>query len=144
MIPPGRREGVRIAIVEDDMPLRESLAFFFRAKGYHVETFGCAEDAAGIGGRDDFDAVICDYLLPGDDGLSVLRHVREGAGKAVTVLITAYSGVDVSRLAESACVDRILFKPFSTSELEDTLKALAESPSGPAGAVGPLRDPASR
>ncbi len=122
----GKLAGTRVAIVEDDMMLRESLAAFFRAKGCHVETFCSAKDAEAIKGRKDIDAVISDYLLPGDDGFSVLRRVREASRNVITILITGYPGSDIAVQAESAGVDRILLKPFSTEELEESLRTLFE------------------
>mgnify|MGYP001488239482 CR=1 FL=1 len=123
---PEKLAGTRLAIVEDDMMLRESLAAFFRAKGCYVETFGSAEDAKAIEGRKDLDAVISDYLLPGDDGLSVLRRVREASPNVITILITSYPGSGIAVRAESAGADRILLKPFSTKELEESLHTLLE------------------
>ena len=74
--------------------------------------------------------VICNFSLPREDGLSVLRRVREASDKVVTVLITSYPGGDISAQAESAGVDRVLFKPFSTMELVESLGALTENRSG--------------
>ena len=123
-------EGARVAIIEDDVPLRDALVLFLRVKGWSVDTFGSGEASAGIVNWGDFTVVICDFSLPREDGLSVLRRVREASDKVVTVLITTYPGGDVSAQAESAGVDRILFKPFSTMELVQSLGALTENRSG--------------
>jgi DNA-binding response OmpR family regulator len=120
----------RIAIIVDDVPLREALVLFLRVKRWSVDTFGSGEETAGIVNWGDFAVVICDFLLSGEDGLSVLRRVREASDKVVTVLITAYPGDDVSANAESEGVDRILFKPFSTMELVESLWAMTENKSG--------------
>jgi DNA-binding response OmpR family regulator len=122
--------GARIAIIEDDVPLREALVLFLRVKGWSVDTFGSGEETAGVVDWGEFTVVICDFFLSREDGLSVLRRVREASDKVVTVLITTYSGGDVSAKAESAGVDRILFKPFSTMELVESLGGLAENGSG--------------
>ena len=102
--------GTRIAIIEDDVPLREALALFLRVKGWSVDTFGSGEESAGVGNWEEYTVVICDFSLPREDGLSVLRRVREASDKVVTVLITAFSDGDISARAESAGVDRILFQ----------------------------------
>jgi len=122
--------GARVAIIEDDVPLREALVLFLRVKGWSVDTFGSGEESAGIVNWGDFTVVICDFSLPREDGLSVLRRVREASDRVVTVLIASYPGGDVSAQAESAGVDRILFKPFSTMELVESLGGLAENRSG--------------
>jgi DNA-binding response OmpR family regulator len=122
--------GGRVAIIENDVPLREALVLFLRVKGWSVEPFGNGEESAGGVNWGEYTVVICDLSLPREDGLSVLRRVREGSDKVVTVLITTYPGVDISSKAASAGVDRILFKPFSTMELVESLSALTENRSG--------------
>ena len=122
--------GTRIAVIEDDVPLREALVLFLRVKGWSVDTFGSGEESAGVVNWREYAVVICDCSLPREDGLSVLRRVREASDKVVTVLITTYPGGDVSLRAASAGVDRILFKPFSTMELVESLGAMTEHRSG--------------
>ncbi len=122
--------GTRIAIIEDDLPLRDALALFLRVKGWSVDAFGNGEETAGVGNWETYKVVICDFSLPRENGLSVLRRVREASEKVVTVLITGFSDGDISARAESAGVDRILSKPFSTTELEDSLRRLTENRSG--------------
>ena len=122
--------GTRIAIIEDDVPLREALALFLRVKGWSVDTFGSGEESAGVGNWEEYTVVICDFSLPREDGLSVLRRVREASDKVVTVLITAFADGDISARAESAGVDRILSKPFSTMELVESLRRMTENRSG--------------
>jgi two-component system phosphate regulon response regulator OmpR len=122
--------GSRIAIIENDVPLREALVLFLRVKGWSVDTFGSGEEAAGIVKWEDFAVVVSDFVLPGEDGLSVLRRVKEASDKVVTILITIYPGDEVSAKAKSAGIDRILFKPFSTMELVESLTAITENGSG--------------
>jgi DNA-binding response OmpR family regulator len=122
--------GTRIAVIEDDAPLREALALFLRVKGWSVDTFGSGEETAGVGNWEAYKVVICDFSLPREDGLSVLRRVREASDKVFTVLITTYAGVDLSAQAEAAGIDRILYKPFSTSELVESLREMTENRSG--------------
>ena len=117
---------LRIAIIEDDAPLRESLSTFLRVKGCRVETFACAEDAGDAAKPGRFDIVIGDYLLPGEDGLSFLRRVREGSGGAGTLLITAHARENVRSGARATGIDTFLLKPFSTKELEAALLRIVE------------------
>lgn len=119
--------GTRIAIIEDDVPLREALALFLRVKGWTADTFGSGEETSGVGNWEEYTVVICDFSLPREDGLSVLLRVREASDKVVTVLITAFADGDISARAESAGVDRILSKPFSTMELVESLRGMTEN-----------------
>ena len=122
--------GARVAIIEDDVPLREALVLFLRVKGWSVDTFGSGEESGGVVNWGEYAVVICDLSLPREDGLSVLCRVRAVSENVVTVLITTYPGGDISAQAASAGVDRILFKPFSTMELVESLGALTEHRSG--------------
>ena len=119
--------GGRVAIIEDDVPLREALVLFLRMKGWTVETFGSGEETAGVANWGEYSVVICDLSLPREDGLSVLRRVREASDEVVTVLVTAYPGGDIPAQAASSGVDRFLLKPFSTMELVESLGALTEN-----------------
>jgi DNA-binding response OmpR family regulator len=120
-------KGARVALIEDDGPLREALVLFLRVKGWSVDTFGSGEASAGVVHWGEYTVVICDLSLPREDGLSVLRRVREVSENVVTVLIATYPGDDISAKAESAGVDRVLFKPLSTMELVESLGILTEN-----------------
>ena len=122
--------GKRVAIIEDDIPLREALILFLRVKGWTVDTFGSGEETAGVANWGEYAVVICDLYLPREDGLSLLRRVREASDEVVTVLVTAYPGNDIPAQAASAGVDRFLYKPFSSMELVESLGALTENRAG--------------
>jgi len=122
--------GKRVAIIEDDIPLREALVLFLRVKGWSVDTFGSGEETAGVANWGEYAVVICDLYLPREDGLTLLRRVREASDEVVTVLVTAYPGGDIPAQAASAGIDRFLYKPFSTMELVESLGALTENRAG--------------
>jgi DNA-binding response OmpR family regulator len=131
----GALAGIQIAIVEDDPLLRESIALFLRVKGCRVETFGSAEEAGDAGKLGGFGIVISDFLLPGEDGLSLLRKVREASSTVVTVLVTAYGNKDFPEKTERAGIDGYIPKPFKTEELEGTLLRLTGKGRGGGQAV---------
>ncbi|MBP2685826.1 MAG: DNA-binding response regulator [Deltaproteobacteria bacterium] len=122
--------GKRVAIIEDDIPLCEALVLFLRVKGWTVDSFGSGEETAGVANWGEYAVVICDLYLPREDGLSILRRVREASDEVVTVLVTAYPGGDIPAQAASAGVDRFLYKPFSSMELVESLGALTENRAG--------------
>lgn len=115
-------KGLRVALIEEDDLLGESLAFFLRVKGCLVETFERAGDALPTVSMGVYDGVISDFLLPGEDGLSILRRARQASVTVITILITTYGNSNLSKEARQAGVDAILFKPFSTAELESALQ----------------------
>ena len=118
--------GRKIAIVEDDLLLREALTIFLKAKGCQVKSFETAEDAAREGNLAGYDAVISDYLLPAENGISFLRRVREASSSAVTVLITAYPKEELEEAARLAGIDAFIPKPFTAEKLAGELQQLID------------------
>jgi DNA-binding response OmpR family regulator len=119
--------GARIAIIEDDTLLRESLSLFLRARRCQVKAFESAEDACRTGNLGDYDAVISDYLLPGENGISLLRRARRASKHPVTILITAYPKADLTtEEMRRAGIDAFIPKPFSAEELESALRRLID------------------
>jgi len=115
---------MQIAIVEDDPSLRESLALFLRVKGCRVEEFGSSEDAGDSRKLGEFGIVISAFQLPGEDGLSLLRRVREASKTVILVLVTALGNRDFPEETRRAGIDAYIAKPFSTEELEGALLLL--------------------
>ncbi len=122
----GKLAGARIAIVEDDTLLLDSLAMYLRTKQCQVETFGCAEDAASAASPGMYEVVISDYVLPGEDGLSFLRRVHEQASSSGTVLITGHSRTTLLQEAKAAGIDGFLLKPLCAGDLEAALQRILE------------------
>lgn len=117
--------GIRVAIVEDDPLLRESLAVFLRLKGCRVETFGSAEDAGDAGKLGGFGVVISDLMLPGEDGRSLLRRVHAASRAVKTVLVSAHGNMGFPEETRRAGIDGYIEKPISTEELERMLLRLS-------------------
>lgn len=122
----GRLAGTKAAIIEDDALLCRSMALFLLVRGARVETYASAEEAGDAVIRGGFDLVISGYLLPGENGLSFLRRVREASATAGTVLIASRAGKDLPKEAADAGIDSFLSKPFSTKELEAALSRILE------------------
>jgi DNA-binding response OmpR family regulator len=123
-VAPGALAGIHVAIVEDDTLLRGSLALFLRVKGCRVETFGSAEEAGDAGKLGGFGVVISDLMLPGEDGLSLLRRVHAASKTVKTVLVTAHGNKGFPEEAMQAGIDGYIAKPFATEELEGMLLRL--------------------
>ena len=118
---PGALAGIRIAIVEEDPLLRESLAVFLKLRGCRVETFESAVEAGDSVLRDRFEIVISGFLLAGEDGISFLRKVREASKTVVTALFTGYRDNDFPEELRRSGIDGYIPKPFTAEELENTL-----------------------
>ncbi|MFY2826303.1 response regulator transcription factor [Ruegeria sp. MALMAid1280] len=118
----------RLLIVEDDEDTRDFIAKGFGEEGYVVEA---AEDGreglyhATDGG---FDAVVLDRMLPGLDGLSLIKSMRAAGVKTPVLMLTAMSAVDERVKGLRAGADDYLVKPFSFQELHARIEALLRRP----------------
>jgi two-component system OmpR family response regulator len=121
---------MKILLVEDDPTLRAQLRAGLQEAGYVVEEADNGRDAQHLGDTEAFDAAVLDLGLPVLDGLSVLRHWREG-GRAMPVLIlTARDGWHEKVAGIDAGADDYLAKPFHMEELMARLRALIRRAQG--------------
>lgn len=118
-----------VLVVDDDPDLRELLATYLGANGYRVNTVpdGVALRAALAQGPQP-DAIVMDLMLPGEDGLSLTRHVK--AHSALPVLMLSAKGEEMDRvIGLEVGADDYLAKPFGPRELLARLRALLRRPS---------------
>jgi DNA-binding response OmpR family regulator len=114
----------RVLVVEDERKVRRGLEEGLRAAGFEVEAAATGGEGARLGRDGAFDAVVLDWMLPGADGLEVLRGLR-AAGRAVPVLmLTARDAVDDRVAGLDAGADDYLVKPFAFAELLARLRVL--------------------
>ena len=119
--------GLKIAIIEDDSLLRDSLVLFFHSKGCVAAGFSVAEAAMESFETESPDIVISDYIMPGTDGMELLRQAGKLYPEALRVLITGHPSPDLVREVQQAGVDEFILKPFSVEELEYALRRLMEA-----------------
>jgi two-component system OmpR family response regulator len=139
---------MRALLVEDDERLAGSVARGLRAEGYAVDVAGRGDDAVLQARVHDYDVVILDVMLPGLDGISVCRTLRESGRWSPVLMLTARDGVADRIRGLDAGADDYLVKPFDFGELVARVRALLRrgAPERPAVVVaGDLAvDPASR
>jgi len=109
----------RILVVEDEAHLAEGLRFNLEQEGYSVEVVGNGEDALDrlLKRKEEFDALVLDVMLPGKDGFTVARTLRETKNYIPLLMLTARARPeDVLQGFESGA-DDYLPKPFMLSIL---------------------------
>jgi len=116
----------RILIVEDEAHLAEGLRFNLEQDGYSVQVVGNGEDALErlLKNKEEFDALVLDVMLPGQDGFTVARTLRETRNYIPLLMLTARSRPeDVLQGFESGA-DDYLPKPFNLSILIAHVRSL--------------------
>ena len=119
---------MKILLVEDDAKTRSFVLSGLAKAGHCVEAQEDGPgglDAALCGG---FDAIILDRMLPGTDGLSILKALRVQGIQTPVLFLTAASGVDDRVEGLDAGADDYLVKPFALSELAARLDAIGRRP----------------
>jgi len=106
-----------ILLVEDDEHLAEGLAFNLRNNGYEVEISASGEEALEAVERRSFDLVLLDVMLPGIDGLEVVRRLRRTGNTKPVLIITARNRADDASAGLDAGADDYVPKPFDLDEL---------------------------
>lgn len=122
---------MKLLVAEDDRETAEYVARGLREKGHVVDVAADGRDGfmmASNGEDEAYDVLIVDRMLPGMDGLAMVRALR-GAGNQTPVLfLTALGGVDDRVTGLNAGGDDYLVKPFAFSELSARVDALARRP----------------
>lgn len=121
---------MHVLIAEDDSQISDFVQKGFMEAGFAVDTVADGVDALALAGATSFDAIILDIMLPGIDGLEVLRRLR-GQNRSTPVLILSAKGTLDDRLEGfKAGTDDYLTKPFSFSELLMRVNALLRRAKG--------------
>jgi DNA-binding response OmpR family regulator len=114
----------RLLVIEDQKKLLASLQRGLEEEGYEVVTAATGEQGYYAATTEDFDAVVLDLMLPGRDGLRVLRDLRAAGFSRPVLILTARDTVDERVAGLDAGADDYLTKPFAFAELLARLRAL--------------------
>lgn len=107
----------RVAVVDDEAPVRVALGRLLRLAQYDVDSFASGEEFLVALQVQSPDCVIMDVHMPGLSGLEVQSHMRAQRREVPVVFISASDGVDVGVAVIKAGGERLLRKPFSSSDL---------------------------
>lgn len=117
--------GSRILLVEDDRSLAMGLEFNLRSEGYDVTVSGDAENAAAAVARGmPFDLLILDWMLPGKDGVTLLKELRASGMDAPVLLLTARDSREDMVEGLDSGADDYLPKPFDLNILLARVRSL--------------------
>ena len=118
----------RVLLVEDEIKTRESVAEGLRLEAWMVITAADGREAAEWLGREGFDLIVLDGMLPDRDGLEVLRQARVRGVQTPVLMLTARAAVDDRVIGLEAGADDYLAKPFAFVELLARCRALLRRP----------------
>lgn len=130
------QETPKILVVDDDMRLRALLERYLVEQGFVVRSAANAEQMDRLLERENFHLLVLDLMLPGEDGLSICRRLRQDGNNLPIVMLTA-KGDEVDRIIGLELgADDYMPKPFNPRELLARIKAVlrrrvTEAPGAP-------------
>ena len=126
---------MRILLAEDEKKLASFIRKALREAGYAVDEVHDGNTALDLATTTPFDAVILDIMMPGRDGLSVLKLMREARVETPVLILTARGEVSERIEGLELGADDYMAKPFATRELLARVAALTRRGSPERGAV---------
>jgi DNA-binding response OmpR family regulator len=115
---------MRLLFIEDSARLQRSVGRGLRKAGYALDITGDGEEGLWLAESNEYDAVILDLMLPGRDGLSVLRSLRNKQNATHVIILTAKDTIENRVEGLQAGADDYLIKPFAFEELLARVQAL--------------------
>lgn len=112
-----------ILVVDDHRDIREPLAKYLIKNGYRVSQADSAASARQVLAANAIDLVVLDIMMPGEDGLSLCRHIQ-ATGDVAVILLTALADETDRIVGLEIGADDYVTKPFSPRELLARIKAV--------------------
>ncbi|WP_137785947.1 response regulator [Sphingomonas sp. 3P27F8] len=116
-------ETPHLLLVDDERSIREPLAAYLTKQGFRVTQAADAEQARARLAAYAIDLVVLDIMMPGEDGLSLCRHIRE-TGELPVILLTARTEETDRIVGLEMGADDYVVKPFSPRELSARIKVV--------------------
>jgi DNA-binding response OmpR family regulator len=124
---PGEQDAcvMRILLVEDEPKMADAIRRILVAEHYAVDVTGDGLEALGFADQREYDVIVLDRLLPGLEGVGVVRALRSKGIATPVLMLTALGALEHRVEGLDAGADDYLAKPFAFSELLARLRALA-------------------
>jgi two-component system, LuxR family, response regulator FixJ len=106
-----------IAIIDDDLSVRQALESLVTSHGYDVQVFASAEDFLAANCLDITVCVLTDIHMPGMSGIELLQRLRQSPQTVPVIVMTAFFDESTRKLAAECGATSILSKPFSGTAL---------------------------
>lgn len=109
--------GPLIAVVDDDVSLREALTGLLSAYGFRINAYACGQDLLSSDRLPDYEVFILDVQMPGMDGLQLQGEIVEAGVEAPIIFLTSTLDAEIRDKAMAMGAVAFLGKPFQGGEL---------------------------
>src|SRR5438093_10518775 len=114
----------KILVIEDEPKTANAIRSGLRGEGYDATVAKTGEDGFFQLNAEPFDLVVLDWMLPGRDGIEVLKTLRSRGAKTPVLLLTARDTIEDRVVGLDSGADDYLVKPFAFTELVARIRAL--------------------
>lgn len=121
---------MRILLVEDDQMIAEAISLGLKNALYAVDWVNNGRTAETALNSQQYDLVLLDLGLPGQDGLTILRHLRQSKNNTPVLIVTARDDLESRLSGLDGGADDYIIKPFDLSELLARIRAVLRRQSG--------------
>jgi len=109
---------INILLIEDDEDLRDSLSLYFQTRGnINLIKLENAESAFELIKQNHFDVIICDFRLPGLNGIDFFKQISFNES-SIKILISAYANDDIVEDVRKIGINSLIKKPFTGEQIE--------------------------
>jgi len=115
---------MKLLIAEDNKDISKALVVLFEKQGYSVEAVFNGNDALDYAEFGNYDGIILDIMMPGMDGIEVLRCLRQKKITTPVLMLTAKGELNDRVIGLDAGADDYLPKPFAAAELISRVRAM--------------------
>ena len=121
---------MKILVVEDEPKIQSFLVKGLKAEGFNTDCVDNGEDALILARREPYDSILLDIMIPGRDGLDVLKRLRQEKINTPVILVTARGELEDRLQGLDLGADDYLAKPFHIEELVARIRAVCRRTSG--------------
>lgn len=118
---------MRILLAEDERALAKAIVKIFEKNNYSADAVHNGEDALTYIESGNYDVAVLDIMMPGMDGITVLKTVRSHGNLIPILMLTAKSEIDDKVLGLDSGANYYLTKPFDSKELLASIRAITRS-----------------
>ena len=118
---------MKLLLAEDELSLSKALVHILEKNNYSVDPVYNGQDALDYIENGNYDAIILDIMMPGIDGITVLKKLRAGGNQIPVLILSAKSEVDDKVLGLDSGANDYLTKPFDAKELLARIRTMTRS-----------------
>jgi len=115
---------MKILWIDDEIDLLKPFIYLLNKEGYEVKTATSGEDGVKLATKEVFDLIFLDEIMPGVDGLEVLRKIKSENPQQIVVMVTKSEEESLMTQAYGGWVDDYITKPFSFNQLLSVLSRI--------------------